>query len=78
MSPREEDRLIPSSFDYHAPTSVDEAIALLGQLGDGAKVLAGGHSLVPAMRLRLALPAALVDLNRIDGLHYVKEEGGQP
>ncbi|MGD8497180.1 MAG: xanthine dehydrogenase family protein subunit M [Gemmatimonadales bacterium] len=69
--------MIPSSFDYHAPTSLDEAIALLGQLGDDAKVLAGGHSLVPAMRLRLALPGALVDLNKIDGLHYVKEEGGQ-
>jgi carbon-monoxide dehydrogenase medium subunit len=69
--------VIPSSFDYHAPTSLDEAIALLGQLGDDAKVLAGGHSLVPAMRLRLALPGALVDLNKIDGLHYVKEEGGQ-
>jgi len=68
--------VIPSSFDYHAPTSVDEAIALLGQLDD-AKVLAGGHSLVPAMRLRLAFPGALVDLNNIDGLHYVKEEGGQ-
>jgi len=68
--------VIPSSFDYHAPTTVDEAISLLGTLDD-AKVLAGGHSLVPAMRLRLAFPGALVDLNKIDGLHYVKEEGGQ-
>lgn len=69
--------MIPSSFDYHAPTSVDEALGLLGELGGDAKVLAGGHSLVPAMRLRLAMPGALVDLNRIAGLSYIEEEGGE-
>lgn len=69
--------MIPSSFDYHAPTSVDEALGLLGELGGDAKVLAGGHSLIPAMRLRLAMPGALVDLSEIAGLSYIKEEGGE-
>ncbi|KPJ83767.1 MAG: carbon monoxide dehydrogenase [Gemmatimonas sp. SG8_23] len=68
--------MIPGEFEYHAPSSLDEAVALLERLGDDAKVLAGGHSLVPAMRFRLALPEHLVDLNRIDGLAYVREEGG--
>jgi carbon-monoxide dehydrogenase medium subunit len=68
--------VIPGEFEYHAPSSLDEAVALLERLGDDAKVLAGGHSLVPAMRFRLALPEHLVDLNRIDGLAYVREEGG--
>lgn len=69
--------MIPGDFDYHAPTSVDEAVGLLERLGAGAKVLAGGHSLVPAMRFRLALPGALVDINRIQGLSYVREEDGE-
>ena len=68
--------MIPGEFEYHAPSSLDEAVALLERLGDDAKVLAGGHSLVPAMRFRLALPEHLVDLNRIDGLAYVREEDG--
>ncbi|HSM05638.1 MAG TPA: xanthine dehydrogenase family protein subunit M [Longimicrobiales bacterium] len=68
--------MIPGEFDYHAPSSVDDAVALLERLGDDAKVLAGGHSLVPAMRFRLALPQHLVDINGIDGLAYVREEGG--
>jgi len=68
--------VIPGEFEYHAPSSLDEAVALLERLGDDAKVLAGGHSLVPAMRFRLALPEHLVDLNRIDGLAYVREEDG--
>jgi carbon-monoxide dehydrogenase medium subunit len=68
--------VIPAEFDYHAPATIDEALALLGRLGGDAKILAGGHSLVPAMRFRLAQPAALVDINRIPGLSYVREEGG--
>ncbi len=67
--------MIPGEFEYHAPSSVDEAVALLDRLGDDAKVLAGGHSLVPAMRFRLAQPRFLVDINRIDGLSYIREEG---
>lgn len=65
--------MIPGAFDYHQPTSVDEALGLLARLGDGAKVLAGGQSLIPAMRFRLASPETLVDINRIAGLAYVEE-----
>jgi len=68
--------VIPGEFEYHAPSSVDEAVALLSRLGEEAKVLAGGHSLVPAMRFRLAQPQYLVDINRIGGLAYIREEGG--
>lgn len=67
--------MIPAPFDYHAPQTLDEAIALLGRLGDTAKILAGGQSLIPAMRFRLALPDALVDLGRIRDLAYVEERG---
>ena len=71
--------MIPGDFEYHAPSDVDEAVALLERLGDDAKVLAGGHSLVPAMRFRLAQPQHLVDINRIDGLAYIREGvGGYP
>ncbi|MEM8934226.1 MAG: FAD binding domain-containing protein, partial [Acidobacteriota bacterium] len=58
----------PPAFDYFAPNTVDEALALLAEHGDEAKVLAGGQSLVPAMNFRLARPSVLVDLNRIDAL----------
>ena len=68
--------MIPGEFEYHAATSVDEAVALLESLGEGAKVLAGGHSLIPAMRFRLAMPEHLVDINGITELSYVREEGG--
>ena len=67
--------MIPASFDYHAPKTLDEAVALLARLGDTAKILAGGQSLIPAMRFRLASPEALVDLNRIRDLAYVEERG---
>lgn len=67
--------MIPPEFDYHAPRSVADAIALLGQLGPDAKLLAGGHSLLPMMKLRFAQPAHLVDLNRIPGLRGIREEG---
>ncbi len=68
--------MIPPGFDYHAPRTVAEAIALLGSLGD-AKLLAGGHSLLPMMKLRFAQPAHLIDLNRIDALRGIREEAGQ-
>jgi carbon-monoxide dehydrogenase medium subunit len=68
--------MIPAAFDYQRASSVDEAVALLGQHGDDAKLLAGGHSLLPLMRLRLAAPAVLVDIGRLDDLSYVRSEGG--
>jgi len=67
--------MIPGSFDYHAPRSIDEALALLAQLGDSAKVLAGGQSLIPAMRFRLASPEVLIDISRIAGLAHIEERG---
>jgi len=68
--------MIPAPFDYHAPRTLDEAIALLGRLGESAKILAGGQSLIPAMRFRLAAPDALVDIGRIRDLAYVEERDG--
>ena len=68
--------MIPSGFDYHAPRSVGDAIKLLGQYAGDAKLLAGGHSLLPMMKLRFAAPAHLIDLNRIDSLRGIREEGG--
>lgn len=68
--------MIPGEFDYHSPHSLQEAVALLQQHGDDAKVLAGGQSLIPAMRFRLALPEVLIDINSIDGLEYVREDNG--
>ncbi len=67
---------IPAVFDYHPAKSVDEAIALLQQYGDDAKLLAGGHSLLPTMKLRLAQPAHLVDIGKISGLSYIRAENG--
>lgn len=67
---------VPAPFDYHPAQTVDEAIALLQQYGDEAKVLAGGHSLIPAMKLRLSQPGHLVDIGRISGLSYIREEQG--
>jgi carbon-monoxide dehydrogenase medium subunit len=66
--------MIPASFDYYAPASVDEAVALLGE-HDDAKVLAGGQSLIPVLRLRLAAPEVVVDLGRIEELRGVREDG---
>jgi carbon-monoxide dehydrogenase medium subunit len=71
--------MIPPSFDYHAPKTLPEAVALLAELGksgDEAKILSGGQSLLPLLKLRLARPAHLVDIGRIPGLDYIKEEGG--
>ncbi|MGZ6366268.1 MAG: FAD binding domain-containing protein [Ktedonobacteraceae bacterium] len=66
---------VPAAFDYHPATSVDEAIALLQQYGDDAKLLAGGHSLLPTMKLRLAQPAHLIDLGKISDLSYIRDDG---
>jgi carbon-monoxide dehydrogenase medium subunit len=68
--------MIPPGFNYHAPSTVADALRLLGELED-AKVLAGGHSLLPMMKLRFAEPAHLVDLNRIPALRGIREEHGQ-
>ena len=68
--------MIPPSFEYLRPNTIPEAIAMLQQHGDGAKILSGGQSLIPMMKLRLARPAILIDINRISGLSHIKEEGG--
>ena len=68
--------MIPPAFEYLRPTTIPEAIALLQQHGEDAKILSGGQSLIPMMKLRIARPAYLIDINRIAGLSYVKEEGG--
>jgi carbon-monoxide dehydrogenase medium subunit len=67
----------PPKFDYHAPATVEQALELLGRYGGDAKVLAGGQSLMPLLNFRLSRPAALVDLNRIPSLAYVREQDGQ-
>ena len=67
--------MIPPSFEYHRPSSVDEAIGVLSSLGSEAKILAGGHSLLPMMKLRFALPEHLVDINRIPELKGVRVIG---
>ncbi|HEY6361886.1 MAG TPA: xanthine dehydrogenase family protein subunit M [Vicinamibacterales bacterium] len=68
--------MIPASFDYHAPASLSEAIALLQRHGDQAKVLSGGQSLLPLLKLRVGAAGHLVDIGRIPGLEYIKEEDG--
>jgi aerobic carbon-monoxide dehydrogenase medium subunit len=69
--------MIPAGFDYHAPRSVADAIRLLGSLGPEAKLLAGGHSLLPMMKLRFATPSALIDLGKIPDLRGISESGGE-
>ncbi len=69
--------MTPSVFDYHAPRSVDDAIQLLSSLGDDAKLLAGGHSLLPMMKLRFAEPKHLIDLGKIAGLKGITQVGNQ-
>jgi carbon-monoxide dehydrogenase medium subunit len=69
--------VIPGSFEYVRPTSVEEAVAALVEHGDDAKILAGGHSLLPLMKLRLAMPAVLIDISRIPGLSYVRVDGDE-
>lgn len=67
--------MIPAAFEYERPSSVDEALTLLDQYGDTAKVLAGGHSLLPLMKLRFATPEVVIDVGRLDSLSYVRDEG---
>ena len=69
--------MIPAAFDYQRASTVDEAVELLGEHGDDAKLLAGGHSLLPLMRLRLAAPGVLIDIGRLADLSYVRSDGGQ-
>ena len=68
--------MIPRSFEYHSPRTLDEAIALLQKLGPEAKLLSGGQSLIPMMKLRLVSPEHIVDINRIPGLDYISESDG--
>ena len=67
--------MIPASFDYVAPTTVEEALAALAQYGDEAKIIAGGQSLLPVLRMRLNAPEWVIDLGRIDSLRGVRDEG---
>jgi carbon-monoxide dehydrogenase medium subunit len=68
--------VIPAPFDYHAPATLDEAVQLLAQAGDDAKLIAGGQSLLPVLRLRMAAPEVVIDLGKIDELRAVREESG--
>ena len=70
--------MIPAPFDYQRAASVDEAISLLAEHGDDAKLLAGGHSLLPLMKLRLAQPAVLVDIGRLGDLSYIAATTAAP
>src|SRR5882757_2938785 len=72
---RMEETMIPGPFEYHRPATVADAVKLLANLGDDARALAGGHSLVPMMKLRLAAPAHLVDLHGIAGLKGIRRDG---
>ncbi len=69
--------MIPAPFQYHAPRSLEEALRLLNRHGSEAKVLAGGHSLLPLMKLRLAAPRCVIDIGRIPALRYIREENGR-
>jgi aerobic carbon-monoxide dehydrogenase medium subunit len=68
--------MIPPAFEYLRPNTIPEAITLLQRHGEDAKILSGGQSLIPMMKLRIARPGYLIDINRISGLSYIKEEGG--
>src|SRR5258708_17740252 len=69
--------MIPTQCEYVAAKSLDEALTLLAKHKDNAKLLAGAHSLIPAMKLRLATPQVLIDISRIKALSYIKEKGRQ-
>lgn len=69
--------MIPAEFEYQVPSTLHEAVTLLAQDPDGSKILAGGHSLIPAMKLRLAQPQRLIDIARIRDLSYIREDGNQ-
>ena len=65
----------PAPFEYYAPDTIEQAVALYSQFGGEAKILAGGQSLVPAMNFRVVQPSALIDLNRVAELSYIREDG---
>ncbi len=69
--------MIPAAFDYVRAASAEEAIALLGEHGDEAKLVAGGHSLLPLMKLRLAIPSVLIDIGKVPDLSYIEERGDE-
>ena len=69
--------MISESFEYHVPKTIEEALGMIGEFGDESKVLAGGHSLLPMMKLRLASPKHLIDIGRIGALRYIRESEGQ-
>jgi carbon-monoxide dehydrogenase medium subunit len=68
--------MIPGDFDYHAPRTAEEAVQLLAANRANAKILAGGQSLIPAMRFRLAVPAVLIDINGVEGMNHLREDNG--
>ena len=68
--------MVAATFDYHAPSSIGEALSLLNDNKDDAKVLAGGHSLIPMMKLRLSEPGVIIDLGKVEGLSYIREDDG--
>ena len=68
--------MYPAAFEYLEPQSLQEAVDFLARLGEDARILAGGQSLIPLMKLRLARPKYLIDLNRVAGLSYVEEREG--
>src|SRR5690349_18195078 len=76
MTPMGGADMYPAPFEYHRAGSIQEAISLLGELGDDAKLLAGGHSLIPLLKLRFAQPAHLIDVRRIPNLAGIREENG--
>src|SRR5665213_851286 len=67
--------MIPAAFEYHRPHNIDEAIGILGKFGDDARIVAGGHSLIPMMKLRVATPGHLVDLRDLAELRAIRSEG---
>src|SRR5260221_3594296 len=69
--------MYPASFEYARPSTLSEAVALLAKYGEDAKILAGGHSLIPAMKLRFGRPSVVVDIGRIPELNYIREQGGR-
>lgn len=69
--------MIPAAFDYQAPKTLEEALRLYERHGDEAKILAGGHSLLPLMKLRLAQPRYIIDIGRLRGMNYIREENGK-
>ncbi|MER3449087.1 MAG: hypothetical protein C4315_04705, partial [Chloroflexota bacterium] len=68
--------MFPAAFEYVAPTNLDQALSILSSYGPDAKILAGGQSLIPAMRFRLISPKVLVDINRVGGLNFLEESDG--